>query len=65
MSFMEKEVVKMAEDARRKYHREYQRMWRKRHPDRVRAIQLRYWAHYGRRLKTQTEGADDDRKQEK
>lgn len=64
MSLMEKEVIEMAEDARRKYNREYQRKWRRRNPDRVREIQLRYWAHYGLRLKKQTGGTLDGSEQE-
>lgn len=40
----DKELREAADTARREYQRNYQREWRRKNPERARAIQDRYWA---------------------
>lgn len=39
--------------------REYQRQWRKRNPERIKAINARYWKRRAQKLQNSEEGASD------
>lgn len=47
MSLMEKETVEMVKEAQRQYQRE----WRKKNPDKVKAISNRYWTKKAMQMK--------------
>ena len=41
-----------AREARNEYMRQYMKKYRKQHPDKVRAIQVRYWANKAQEMTT-------------
>ena len=56
MSLMEKETMEMVKEAQRQYQRE----WRKKNPDKVKAISNRYWTKKAMQMK---EGANREEKE--
>ena len=50
-------MTEAGREARRAYQREYSKAWRRAHPDRVRAIQARYWERLAAR-KAEEAGED-------